>query len=100
MPQALLEGEFPHPVLPQSCRVCMAKRMRGDPGFANTQPFTVAFKELDKCMVAERLIAPFSTTTHQEDKGAIRLLGTLVHHVRIECLKSFLLQQIDHPFGP
>lgn len=92
MPQALLEGEFPHPVLPQGCRVCMAKRMRGDPGFANQEPFTVAFKELDERVVAERLTAPLSTTTHQEDKRTVCLLRTLVHHIGIECLKGFRLQ--------
>src|SRR6266849_7055947 len=100
MPQALMEGEFPHPVLPQGRCVRMAKCVGRDPGFANPKPVTVAFKELDERMVTERFTAPFSTTTHQEDKGAVRLLWTLVHDVGIERLKGFRLQEIDHPFGP
>lgn len=78
----------------------MAKRMRGDPGFANPQPFTVAFKELDECMVAERLTAPLSMATHEENKRTVRLLRALVHDIGSECLKRLRLQQIDHPFGP
>jgi hypothetical protein len=80
--------------------VRMAKRMGRDPGLANQEPITVAFKELDERVVAERLTAPLSTATYQEDKGAFRLLWALVHHIRIERLQGFRLQKVDHPFGP
>jgi hypothetical protein len=64
----------------------MAKGMGRDPGFTNPQPVTLALKELDECVLPERFTAPFSTTAHQEDKGAVRIFWTLVHHRGVERL--------------
>src|SRR5258707_11087802 len=99
MPQALLEGQLTHAFLPHGCRVCMAKRVRRDPGFANTEPFTVAFKELDERVITKRFTSSFSLTTHEENKRTCGLFRTFSHDIRIECLERFWFQEINHSLG-
>ncbi len=74
----------------------MAKRVRGNPGVANSEPFAVAFKELDEGVVAERLTPSFSTTTDEKDKWTFRIFRSFLHHIRIERLKRFGLQEINY----
>ncbi len=74
----------------------MAKRVRGNPGVANTEPFAVAFKELDEGVVAERRTPSFPMTTDEKDKWTFRIFRSFLHHIGIERLKGFWLQEINH----
>src|SRR6266566_469371 len=74
--------------------------VRRDPGITHAQTLTMACKELDQGMIAQRLTAVLATSTHQKEVGTVRVGWTFVHDVIIHCGQRLRLMKIHIPFCP
>jgi len=60
----------------------------------------VAFKELDEGIVTQWFTAFFAMAANQKDKWTFRIFRSFLHHIRIERLKRFGLQEINDSLCP
>src|SRR2546422_8537159 len=98
MTQALLQGEFPHPAFPHLGGMSVPESMGSDPWLTKVEPLAMTLKQLDQCMVAQRLASSQAASSNQKDPGALRLGWTLLHDVGTQGLERFWLVQINDPF--